>query len=133
MKHIILIFLSELFMAPIMAQTGIYIENRNGQAVIVTRDTLPTGETRETVDWKADPTTVLTAQLKEANDRIEWIEGKIDRLRIELKQRKQEAKDVERALDDLAKGILEPSAPKESTPAPKSADPPPKKAKKKKG
>ena len=132
MKHIILIFLLALFAAPAIAQTGIYIENRNGQAVIVTRDTLPTGETRETIDWKADPTTVLTRQLEEANRQIEWIEGKIDRLRADMKQRKQEAKDLERALDDLAKGILEPS-PKEATPAPKSADPPPKKTKKKKG
>lgn len=132
MKYIFFMLFTVTFY-PVFPQTGIFIENRNGQAVIVTRDTLPTGETRETVDWKADPTTVLTAQLKEVNDRIEWIEGKIDRLRIELKQRKQEAKDLERALDDLAKGILEPSAPNAPPPAHKSVDPPPKKAKKKKG
>lgn len=133
-----IIMLFALLAAPAIGQKLI-IENRDGKAVIVTRDTLPTGETVETVQWKADPTAVLEGQLKDANRLIDWTEQRIQQLQAELKGHQRDKQELEKALDDLSKGIIiDTGKPDDVQPAPAtknaSTAPPPKtkKARKKK-
>lgn len=113
------------------------IENRDGQAVIVTRDTSSTGETIEKAEWKADPKIVLEKQLADVNQYLIWLDGKITRLQAEQKQKMQERADIEKAIIDLDRGIEQPSEVKKAGPSekktPSGPTKPAKKNKPKKG
>lgn len=121
MKPIIfLLIIICAFSAPAFSQK-VGVENRDGKAVIVTRDTTEAGETKETVEWKSNPSNVLTKQLKEVDQYAAWLQMRIDIQTAELKNKLQEKSDLEAALKDLEKGIIiETGIPGETTPAPKS-------------
>lgn len=138
-KFIFLLIMSALCATAAFSQKKVGIENRDGKAVIVTRDTTETGETKETIEWKSNPTDVLTKQLKDVDRYAEWLQTRIEVQTAELKQKLQEKSDLETALQELQKGIIiETGRPEEIVPDPtpaksKSADQPaPKKKRNKK-
>lgn len=119
MKFIVF-FILILTAQPVFAQK-VSIENRDGKAVIVTRDTLESGATRETVDWAADPLQVLIRTRDESLKYMDWIDGKINRLKEDRKQKNQEVNDLDKAIIDLQNGMLidtKKVAPKPNEPAP---------------
>jgi hypothetical protein len=85
---------------------NIRVESRDGKAVIVRLDTLQTGETKETVEWKAEPKTVLQNELDEVTKYLVWMDSKINRLQEERKGKRQLQKELQKAIDDLDSGII---------------------------
>lgn len=121
MKSILFFIL--ILAAPSVFAQKVSIENRDGKAVIVTRDTLESGATRETVDWAANPLDVLTAKRDESVKYLDWIDGKINRLKEERKQKNQEVNDLDKAIIDLQNGLLIDTQKAAPTPVPKETTP----------
>jgi len=100
-----LIFLILIISGPSLFAQKVKVEARDGKAVIVRKDT--TGnETRELVEWKENPRQVLADELEEVDKYLLWIDGKIQKLQDERKGKRQEQKDLQKAIADLDAGIL---------------------------
>lgn len=130
MKYIFLVLALCIFSLHASGQK-LRVENRDGKAVIVTRDTTSTGETVEKAEWKADPKNVLEKQLLEVNQYLEWLDGKIIRLQADQNKKMQERADIEKGIIDLERGIEQPSEVKKADPGSKNTTTPTTKPKKK--
>lgn len=132
MKHILILILLAATL-PAWAQK-VKVEARDGKAVIVRKDTTGT-ETREVAEWKENPRQILSKELEEVEKYLAWLDGKIDRLQDERKGKRQEQRDLQKAIADLDAGLIrETGIPGEKTaaPAPEQTPPPKKPAQKKK-
>lgn len=123
-----LIFLILIISGPSLFAQKVKVEARDGKAVIIRKDT--TGnETREIAEWKENPRDILAAELQEVDKYLLWLDAKIDRLQEERKGKRQEQKDLTKAIADLDAGILietgipgaKAATAPETTPAPKAA------------
>jgi peptidoglycan hydrolase CwlO-like protein len=104
MKQIILLFIIVAGILPVSAQK-VKVEARDGKTVIIRKDT--TGnETREISEWKENPRSVLQTELNEAEKYLSWLDEKINNLQTERKAKRQEQKDLQKAIADLDAGIL---------------------------
>lgn len=133
MKQILCILILLAATLPATWAQKVKVEARDGKAVIVRKDTTGT-ETREVAEWKENPRQILEKELEEANKYLAWLDGKIDKLQEERKGKRQEQRDLQKAIADLDAGlIIETGIPGEKTAAPApETTPPPKKAETKK-
>lgn len=114
-----------LIISTLASAQKVRVEARGGKAVIVRTDT--TGnEIKETAEWKANPRDVLRAELEDITKYIARIDGKINRLQAEKKDKTQQQKDLQKAIAHLDAGlIIETGIPgkKTTNPAPVKTQP----------
>lgn len=133
MKHIFILILLAATLPATWAQK-VKVEARDGKAVIVRKDTIGT-ETREVSEWKENPRQILSKELEEVDKYLAWLDGKIDKLQEERKGKRQEQRDLQKAISDLDAGLIrETGIPGEKTavPAPEQTPAPKQPAPKKK-
>lgn len=106
MKYIFCIAFLLFAFVSVSSGQKISVENHDGRAVIVTRDTSETGEIKEVVEWVAEPKQDLQRRLQKASLEIESIERQLIRLHNRLSEKKQVYSDLQAAADALDKGII---------------------------
>lgn len=117
MKNILILLFLLIWAPALLAQT-VTVENRDGKAVIVTRETNPEGETIEVVAWKADPKSYLHGELKKSKNQTVILKKQAKRIQEQIKAQKVLQTDLEKAIANLDAGLLETSIPDARTPVP---------------
>lgn len=105
MRHLFFSALILISSSALFAQK-IKVEARDGKTVIVRTDTLESGEITELAEWKAAPRDVLQKELNEVKKDLEWLDGKLERLQKERKEKRQKEKHIEKAIYDLDNGLF---------------------------